>query len=42
LREWQKVQEVLRGPLSAWKRNHWTIKPQNLRLTDWPELGTLK
>jgi len=26
LAEWQKVQEVLRGPLSAWKRNHWTMQ----------------
>jgi hypothetical protein len=26
LREWQKVQEVLCGPLSAWKRNHWTMQ----------------
>jgi len=41
-REWQKVQEVLCGPLGTWKRNHGTMQIADPKLTDWPELGTFK
>jgi hypothetical protein len=40
--EWQEVQELLRNPLSPWKRNHLTTQIAEPKADLRVELGTLK